>query len=75
MITAYRVKYLPATINTGARFNVTRLDDKKTYRTTYDYAAISAERQAVNEAFGEDPARLECVGRISKTESIFAIHH
>lgn len=75
MITAYRVKYLPATINTGARFNVTRLDDKKTYRTIYNYIATSAERHAVHEAFGEDTERLECVGRISKTESIFAIHH
>lgn len=75
MITAYKVKYHPATDNAGARFTVTRLDDKKTYRTGYNYGAISAERYAVHEAFGADAGRLECVGRLDRVTSIYAITH
>ncbi len=75
MITVYKVKYHPATVNTGARFTVTRMDDKRTYRTAYNYGALRAECHAIHEAFGEDTARLEFAGRMSKDAALYAVSH
>ncbi len=54
MINAYRLKYIPATDTKGARFSVTRIDDGKGYKVSYDYDANNPLKQAIHDAFGED---------------------
>ena len=77
MINAYRLKYIPATNTNSARFSVTRIDDGKGYKVSYDYAANNPLKHAIHEAFGEDVAKIEFVGNLnaSGTEKLYAVSH
>jgi hypothetical protein len=75
MIHAYRIKYLPATNTNGARFSVTRINDAKNRRVSYDYEANNTFKQAVHEAFGEDVNRMEFIGDLNASEKIYAVTH
>jgi hypothetical protein len=75
MINVYKVKYHPATDNSGARFTVTRIDDQATRRAKYNYGVANAEQIAIHDAFGEDADGLEYVGKLSKCVHLFAIQH
>jgi hypothetical protein len=77
MINAYRLKYLPATDNNSARFSVTRIDDGKGYKVSYDYAANNPLKHAIHDAFGEDVANIEFIGDLnaSGTEKLYAVSH
>jgi hypothetical protein len=77
MINAYKVKYHPATDNAGARYSVTRIDDGKSYKVAYDYAANNPIKHAVHDAFGEDVALIEFVGNLNSSgfEKLYAVHH
>lgn len=77
MINAYRLKYIPATDTNSARFSVTRIDDGKGYKVSYDYAANNPLKQAIHEAFGEDVARIEFIGDLNASgmEKLYAVSH
>ena len=77
MINAYRLKYIPASNTAGARFAVTRIDDGKGYKVSYDYAANNPLKHAIHDAFGEDVSKIEFIGNLnsSGTEKLYAVHH
>ena len=75
MINAYRIKYVSATSTRPAGFKVTRIDDARSKVVRYDYSVNNAVTHAIHEAFGEDTARLEFIGCLSKNESLYAVQH
>ena len=77
MINAYRVKYIPATDTKGARFSVTRIDDGKGYKVSYDYGANNPLKHAIHDAFGEDVSRIEYIGDLNASgmEKLYAVSH
>jgi hypothetical protein len=77
MINAYRLKYIPATDTKGARFSVTRIDDSKGYKVSYDYGANNPLKQAIHDAFGEDVSKIEYVGDLNASglEKLYAVSH
>jgi major membrane immunogen (membrane-anchored lipoprotein) len=77
MINAYRVKYNPATDTKASGFTVTRIDDGKGYKVSYDYAVNHPMKQAIHEAFGEDTAKIEFIGDLNSSgfEKLYGVHH
>ena len=78
MIMIYKVKYICATNTSGAKFQVTRMDDHRVCRTPYKHGVISPVTHAVHDTFGEDPDKLAFVGFTKKgnrDEALWAIQH
>ena len=77
MINAYKLKYLPATDDKGARFSVTRIDDGKGYKVSYNFEANNPLKHAIHEAFGEDVSKIEFIGNLNASgmERLYAVHH
>ncbi len=72
MIVVYKIRYIPATDTTGAKFRVTCLNTMRAHTVPFDYASNNPFRHAIQQAFGEDTPSVEFISDIAKCERMYA---